>query len=505
MRKTKTTTMSEVITKSMYLAALQCPKYYWYRFHHPEWIPDPGARLQAALENGKRLGLLARTLFPDGIDLSDVLEMETAVEQTVKALASRKPIFEAAVRWNDCAVRCDILQPVHLDEWEIIEVKSSTSVKKTHLHDLAFQRFVCENAKLKIRNCHVLHLNGEYERIGELDVPALFVQSDVTRDVFDMMARIEPNLQWMRTIPESKEEPKIAIGNHCGIPRPCPLQEHCWSFLPKDNVFTLTRIRSEKAHQWVKEGITSLYDLPEKVKLGKTQRIQFESLLNSEPHIEIEELSKFLQKLKYPIHYLDFETFGPPIPEFEGTKPHQSIPFQFSLHHQPAFGAPLAHVSYLAEGGSDPRPEILQRLKSELGTTGSIVAYNAKFEMNVLHETAKQFSEYRDWVETLKPRFVDLLKPFQSYHYYHPQQRGSASLKAVLPAMTGRSYQELPIGNGELASIEYYRTHFSPVSPEERLRIRKELVEYCGLDTEAMVLLVDAIENLCETKDCKAH
>src|ERR1035441_9684999 len=92
------------------------------------------------------------------------------------------------------------------------------------------------------------------------------------------------------------------------------------------------------------------------------------------------------------------------------------------------------------------------------------------------------------------PRTVDLLLPFRGFRYYHPQQHGSASMKAVLPAMTGKGYEHLAIQEGGAASREFLRVTHDQVTAAERRRVRQHLEEYCGLDTMGMILLVKQLK-----------
>jgi hypothetical protein len=150
----------------------------------------------------------------------------------------------------------------------------------------------------------------------------------------------------------------------------------------------------------------------------------------------------------------------------------------------------------LSEGGSNPNPEILKLLKEKLGESGSIVSYNAAFEKSVLNQAVEACPEYQEWWTAAQARFIDLLAPFRAFAFYHPQQSGSASLKAVLPALTGAGYESLDIADGETASREYLRVTFGGVEAGERARIRKQLEDYCGLDTMGMIRIVEALKDI---------
>ena len=93
----------------------------------------------------------------------------------------------------------------------------------------------------------------------------------------------------------------------------------------------------------------------------------------------------------------------------------------------------------------------------------------------------------------MTPRIVDLLLPFRGFRYYHPQQHGSASMKAVLPALTGKGYENLAIQEGGTASREFLRVTYGQVPAAERRRVRQHLEEYCGLDTMGMVAIVQKL------------
>jgi len=204
-------------------------------------------------------------------------------------------------------------------------------------------------------------------------------------------------------------------------------------------------------------------------------------------------IKKFIGKLNYPLYYLDFETINPVIPLFDGMKPYQRIPFQFSLHIVQEDGS-TEHLSFLAEGKSDPRKKFVAELKNVLGNSGSIIVYNQSFEQGLLRELAETFPKYLEWVISLTPRFVDLIIPFRKFHYYNPVQKGSASIKKVLPAVTGKSYDGMYIADGMTASIRYIESEFGDCSESKRKKIRNSLEKYCGLDTEGMIWIIDELK-----------
>lgn len=193
-----------------------------------------------------------------------------------------------------------------------------------------------------------------------------------------------------------------------------------------------------------------------------------------------------------------FETFGTAIPLFDGLAPFQQVPFQFSLHVVEAPNKSPAHRKFLAKGSHDPRPEFMCRLCDALPTKGSVIAFNAGFELGRLKECCELLPEHWGWLKSIEGRMVDLLLPFRGFRYYHPKQNGSASLKVVLPALTGKGYEHLAIQEGDTASREFLRVTFSAVSGAERSRVRKQLEVYCGQDTQGMIWIIEALRPLAQ-------
>jgi hypothetical protein len=214
-------------------------------------------------------------------------------------------------------------------------------------------------------------------------------------------------------------------------------------------------------------------------------------------HIDTDEIKSFLKGLKYPLYFMDFETFATGVPIYDGTSPYQNIPFQFSLHVLTKQGAMVEHYSYLAEGKDDPRPGFLAELKQDIGPKGSILVYYAAFEKSRLKELAGAFPEYQEWVDSVIGRIVDMNVPFRDFSYYHPQQLGSSSLKHVLPALTNLSYEDLEIGEGTTASLKFMEAAFGNISDAERRKIRTDLLTYCGQDTGGMIDILNKLYYLC--------
>jgi hypothetical protein len=341
--------------------------------------------------------------------------------------------------------------------------------------------------------------------MGRVDPKKFFVKKEVTEQIGPLMEGIPENIDRLFKIISMRQCPEFGHGEEChsdqyGVHE----NDRFWKEHPESDILDLYR-GGEKAIGWFNAGIFRIKDLTKDHDLGEKQLIQQKASASRKHHYDIGRLSSFTAELKYPLYFLDFESYQTAIPLYDGVRPYQQIPFQFSVHIERKRGARLKHISFMAEGSADPRPEFAEVLKRSLGTVGSIVVYNQSFEAGVLRALAEQLPEYGEWVESTIGRMADLLIPFRDFSYYHPAQRGSASIKRVLPAITGVSYEGLEIGDGWDASLSYlYITHGSydgkKATPKETKKIRKDLETYCGQDTKGMAMILEELELLSGMK-----
>ncbi len=426
------------------------------------------------------------------------------LSETASRLSAHKPIFEAAFQCNQLYARVDILNPSASSGqvpsgdggWDIVEVKSSTDVKDENIADVAFQRHVVKSCGVTVNRCFLVHINRDYVKHGEIDPTGLLMTEDITERVLEVSGGMADMVEDMlQTI--AGNCPDSVIGRLCDSPYGCPMKEECWAVMPEHPVTDLYRIGA-KADDLLKRGVTAITEIPADFKLNEKQVIQKTCVECGHPHIELDEIADFLAGLKYPHYYLDFETFATAIPMFDGTKPYQNLPFQYSLHIVAEEGVEANHPHFLYQGSGDPRPEFIAALKRDLGEGGTVIVYNQSFEEGVLKKLAEAYPEYADWVAGVVSRMADLIIPFRNFHYYHPAQCGSASLKHVLPSLTGISYTGMNIAEGQTASLKFMAAAFGDLSQTEKDKIFADLREYCGQDTYGMVSIVKNLRDLAE-------
>jgi hypothetical protein len=494
--------MKPLLTKSKYVSGVDCQAYLWLLVNDPGKIPEPNSEAKHRMEQGTIVGELARELYPEGINIP-AENFKGNLKKTQEMLKERKPLFEPGFIHNmdegNILARVDILIPVGKNEWDIIEVKSSTKVKILNIHDIAFQKYVCEKNGLKIRKCFLCHINNQYVKEGEINVRELFEIEDVCEDVDEEYANVEDKIKELFGVIKLKKCPKVTPEEIVSAEYADVATDEFYDSLPEENVFELYNMRKKKAMELYQRGVIKIKDLPKSFKLTDKQKIQKSQSGKKTHYVNKKMISTFLESLEYPLYYLDFETFSTAIPLFDKTKPYQQIPFQFSLHVVKKQGAKPRHISFLADGTKDPRLKFLKALKDNLGDKGSIVVYYESFEKGRIKESIEAIPEFEEWGNGILERVVDLLHPFKNFHYYHPNQKGSASIKKVLPIFSKDvKYDDLIISSGADASIFYFKSHFENVPKKEKLKVREHLEKYCELDTLAEVILVNGLREVVD-------
>ena len=469
-------------------------------YHAKDKFPpvDPGT--QALFDQGHLVTELSHTLFPGGVVVDgEVHDYEGLAQKTQELLSLRKPLYEAAFKYKRTFARPDILKPNKDGSWDLFEVKSTTSVKDIHYADAAFQKYCYEGAGLKIRKVFIVFINNHFVKNGPIDPKELLVQEEITEQVEGMVEKVEDQVNRMIEIINQKKCPDVKIGLQCDDPYECPLKSVCWDFLPKESVFILNRIHKKKAFELIESGIHHIKDIPGDHPLSASQRVQCDCHANGKAKVDPSAIKEFLDQIEFPLYFLDFETLGPAVPVYDQSRPYQQVPFQYSLHILAAWGKEALHHAYLAQNRNDPRPELLSKLEALIKSKGTILSYNMSFELTRLKESVAVYPKYEPWFRGIEKRFMDLIVPFRKFDYYDPKQMGRTSIKNVYPALTGGSYEGLEIGDGGTASLEYGRVMFSDgISPQDKKRVLGGLEEYCKLDTQAMIDVLNVLKETVE-------
>jgi Domain of unknown function(DUF2779) len=473
----------------------QCTKRLFLHKHKPKLRNPRDEQQQAIFDAGTSVGELARQLFKGGIDASppDFFSWPVSIKKTQALIARGEDIiYEAAFQYEGVLCVLDILvkQGKH---WYAFEVKSTTSAKEQHIQDAALQYYVLTNSGLPLQDISVIFLNNQYVRRGDLEIHHLFTTESVLESVVARQESIAIKIQELKALLAQRIEPLIGIGPHCFDPYECDFTGHCWSHMPKENsVFDLARGPGWKLYA---EGYKHLNEIPETYEMNETAHMQLVHHRSGEVHTDREALQQFLKPLTYPLYFLDFETMMPGIPAYDESRPYQQIPFQFSLHVQQKEEAAIKHHEFLGDGINDPRPQFVEALLEQIGPSGSILCYNMSFEKSRIKELAELYPQHADTLLAMNERIVDLMIPFQQRMYYHPEFKGSYSIKAVLPVLIpSLRYHDLLIQEGGMASLVYSQLHIQNKTTAEIQR--QALLDYCRMDTFAMVKILEYLKSV---------
>lgn len=481
------------LSKSQYCKGRKCLKRVWLYNHPRDLAEAPGEFQQHLFDQGHEVGDLARTWFPDGKLIADSYkETESALKNTRDAIkAGAKVLFEAAIIFDNILVRADVLKINDDGSVDLIEVKSTNSVKKEHLDDVAVQKYVLEGAGMSVRDCFVMHLNPKYVRQGPLDVQALFVIESVSEQIKENVEEAEEYIKLIRAHLALGNEPLADIGSICKNPYRCEFYDYCWSNVTEDSIHVLSRISAKKRIALTEMGIEHIKDIPETFELTENQIVQRNCAVTGEPHIELPKIGPFLKSLKWPIYFLDFETVQFAIPQMDGTSPYQHLTFQYSLHIQKSPGGPINHKDYLSTANADPRRSFANQLCLDIPMDeGSVVVYYASFEKSKITNLADTFDELSHHLQHIAGRLWDLETPFGRRWFYEHSFAGRSSIKTVLPALVpDLSYADLKIQKGDVAQARYLDLITTDDS-NLRARLTEELKAYCHRDTWAMVQLL---------------
>lgn len=483
------------LSKSKYLAGMQCIKRLWLQFYKPDKAVPPSPAQQRIFDQGTAVGELARKSFPGGrLILAAYYETAKALEQTEQALqAGIVDLFEPCFVFANTVVRVDVLHRNADSTYDIVEVKSTTGAHPEHIWDLAIQTFVLEGCGLPVRSTRIMHLD---RACRYPDLSNLFTTTDLTQEVRDHLQVVPDNLSQFNTTIYSETEPSNTIGSYCSRPYECPFRAYCFNQadVPTISIFNIPRLGSDKLDSMIASSILSLETVPADLSLSDTQREFIDLYVRGTKRVDIPGIKTMLSGLTYPLYFLDFETDSPAVPWLVGLGPYHKFPFQFSLHILDQGGS-LSHTDYLHTEASDPRAPLAEALLSAIGSTGTIVAYNASFEKSVIESLATALPELSYRLRSLTPRFWDLLDIFRK-HYIDPAFGGSNSIKAVLPILCpDLSYKDLDVQDGSSAQVAWLEL-IKTDDCDMRRRLTDQLKAYCYMDTLAMVRIYQQLQSL---------
>lgn len=478
------------LSKSKITQYEQCPRRLWLAVHRPEAAElDEGA--QARFATGHTVGDIACALHSEGIMIEAAPDLAAAIDRTAQLVAARgpEPLFEATFQHDGVLVRVDILSPVGRQGWGMAEVKSSTGPKDYHLGDLATQVWVLEEAGVQLANAAIRHVDTAFVLEREGDYAGLFADAELLAEA-RALAVHRPRIVAEAREVLAGEEPVRDMGDHCSSPFACEFAAWCGRGAPPGPEWPVTLLPYGGGRKWAAQGISNLLELDVSQLSGKHAQI-VAATRDDKPFHDPHGARAAMADWIHPRAFLDFETINPAVPRWIGTRPYQQVPFQFSLHLEGEDGT-ITHHEFLSADGTDPRRPCAEALIAAIPQAATIIAYNAAFEKRVLRDLARDLPDLAEPLLAMEARTVDLL-PVAREHWYHRDQRGSWSIKAVLPTLTALDYNGLEVKDGGNAQQAWLEAADPACTPDRRWAIEEALKAYCARDTLAMVEVMRAL------------
>ena len=484
------------LSKSQYTKYRGCPKHLWLYRNKKEVLTPPDAAQQKIFDRGHFIGELAWKRFPGGVLVKDGYKNpQEAIKRTQELMAQGVPaIYEAAFTYNGILVFVDILEKTPTG-WNLVEVKSSgRKIDAIYVDDISIQRYVLSRCGVMPEHCYLMHINSDYfMTTDEPDLSQFFLLTPMDSELFPD-EDIEENLAAIEKLLAAPEPEAELDKSKCDG---CECHDYCWKDIPDGSVFEICQ-KSVTARKYIAKGILRVVDLPPNSFTNETKNRWLEVYRTQKPYINQAGVAAWLNKLNYPLYYLDFETTNPAVPRWKNSRPYQQIPFQFSLHVQREPNGPFEHYEYLSTGKEDPRPMCAAALLKYVGALGTLIAHNAGFEKSCIEGLVRDVMLSKEdscRLLEMTERFADTGDVFKA-DYLHPKMKCGWTIKKVLPALVPEmSYEGMSVANGGDAMDAFDVLYAGKLPPAELEQLRKDLLKYCEQDTWAMVKIVDVLRD----------
>jgi hypothetical protein len=589
------------LSKSDFLVARTCPGKLYFKKHAFPSVVDEDEYMEMLADGGFMIEKMAQLCYPEGIEIDGT--NEEALKETDQQLKSNSvTLFQPAMFSKGKFIRIDILRKIGT-KLELIEVKSKSfdSLKfeeygrdatryfeksewSAYIEDVAFQKHVLKERFPEAQVEAYLLLPDKAKKTTVEGMIGWFKLFKASRDSGAWRPKVEfigdPDLVREnnfltlvnvyeiveRTIPliledidlyssaiSSDERLKTAVSIKC---RDCEYmdvdEEHpksgfalCWGNRAEASPHILTlgqlgNINKSKdcINKLIAEGKSSVYDVPQSLVRDKYNNRPFYQVAKKDEFL-LPEFSEVLDQIKYPLHFVDFETSQMAMPYHAGMRPYHRVLFQWSCHTIDAPGEAPTHAEWINTKDVCPNVEFVESLVRCLQDRGSILTWSGyentqlRYLLDFLEENGIDNLRLLDWLratvatkESDPGRIIDLNKVALKF-YFHPLMGARTSIKVTLPAVLSSvksekikdllraegllqldekgviqdPYSLLPpfeiygqsenVQNGTGAMRAYQEMLYGDVSREEaaKLEYERALLRYCRVDTLAMVIV----------------
>ncbi|AZQ59861.1 DUF2779 domain-containing protein [Maribacter sp. MJ134] len=487
------------LTKTDFIHYLQCPESLWFKKNKPEDYPEAEQSLflKKLTEEGYEVEAYAAALFENPVDLPEFL----STTKTKEALAQYATVFLQPSFKTETGLyaRIDILEKLENDTWHLYEVKSSSKVSRSknhdHVFDLCFQKNVLEQNGISVVRCSVIHVNSNYLKQGEIKPKEFLAITEVTQEVAEVYSTSTSQINDAIDL-LSKEYLELKSCSCLCKTR----TNHCDAFsifnpgVTSPSIYELKRISEKKITNLVIQNALGFKTIPKDFELSTYQKLQLKSFEQGKAIINTEGIQNTLAKLEFPLHFYDYEAYGSAVPRLNGTKPFEQIPFQVSMHTLSENGE-LTHFEYLADTLEFPST-MIEQMEQFTDKQGTFVSWHASYENSANDRMMEWMPRFKEYLTYINKNTFDLEKLFQK-EYVDYRFKGSSSIKKILPVLVPElSYDTLEVKDGTMAMDTWGKIAFNDTNKEEKEQIRQDLLEYCKLDSLAMVEIFNYLKTL---------
>lgn len=489
---------------------LRHPAWLWLKKFDKNKLPPIDSNLQALFDEGHKFENCAEKLFPNAVKIGfDIKEFETykTMPKRTKDALDKETSTILQSRFEVDGITCivDVLNRVEDNTFDLIEIKSSNRAKPEHEYDLAFQTIVLEKYGIKIRNTVIIHANKEYVRAGDIEPEKITSKIDITSKVRVLTDITKEQIQKAFEVLDQKTMPDISprFVNQIEVPGVQWFSE--WLDIYKNikpdldpySIYFLSFPNAKQIGQLEDRDIDLIKDIPEDLALRTKQVAQIQTTRDNKRIVDNKKIKEFISTFKYPLFFFDYETFSSVLPHFDGCQPHGDYPFQYSLHVLDSPKDEPRHLEYLHQDNSNPMPKLIEKLKTDIGESGTILSWYMSYEKGCNDRMASIYPEHKDFLTSLNQRTNDLMTPFSQMWFFDKDFFGSASVKKVLPVLVPElGHKELDISDGLLARRVWTQTVLEGKNQDKKEKTMSSLSEYCTLDTYGMVRILKELQKL---------
>lgn len=495
------------LSKSNYLLYLKHPAWLWLGKHDRGKLPEIDDDTQAVFDAGNLFEEYAEQLFPGGVKLGyktngefDGKKYWALPDMTWATLSkNEKVIFQGRMEIDDVTCIFDVLERNDSGTYNLYEIKSSTKAKPEHEYDLAFQTLVLERCGLVIEHMYVIHVNSRYVRDGEIDIKEITDTVEVTSAVRDRMDFTSEEVEKAKRVMSANVMPDLSprFARNGAFKHWLKIYKSLIGEVSQKSIYNVNGFGARKIAELEDIGVTEIDQIPDDFALSPKLLGMVESAKKDERIIDREAIQQFLGTLQFPLYFFDYETFAGIVPPFDGLRPYQQVPFQYSLHVLESPDAELQHREFLHTENTLSVEPLLKQLVKDIGTEGTVLAWHQGFEKSRNAEMATMEPYYGDFLYDLNDRIIDLKTPFSEQWFVDWRFYASASIKDVLPVLVpGMSYADLDVKGGNTAQRVWMETIQGGKNQNNKEKVMNDLRKYCERDTLAMIEIWEVLKDL---------